>query len=54
MVADPGTGFEPDSRSNRRGLGIVSMRERLRALGGVLSIRSAPGKGTTVVAVVPL
>jgi PAS domain S-box-containing protein len=54
VVTDPGAGFEPEETGNRRGLGIVSMRERLRALGGRLSIRSAPGLGTTVVAVVPL
>jgi PAS domain S-box-containing protein len=53
-VTDSGVGFEPGDVRQRRGLGIVSMRERLRAVGGVLWIRSTPGKGTVVDALVPL
>jgi signal transduction histidine kinase len=39
---------------NRRGLGLISMRERLRLVNGELSIQSEPGRGTTVLARVPL
>ena len=53
-VSDSGVGFEPDRIRERNGLGVISMRERLRSLGGRLSIRSAPGEGTRVEAVVPL
>ena len=53
-VTDSGVGFDPEDVRHRRGLGIVSMRERLRAAGGVLWIRSTPGKGTVVDALVPL
>jgi signal transduction histidine kinase len=48
-VTDDGTGFdpaEPELRSRR--LGLTSMEERAQRLGGTLSIRSAPGAGTTV------
>jgi signal transduction histidine kinase len=48
-VSDDGIGFEPDSAELRsRHLGLTSMEERARELGGRLEIRSAPGKGATV------
>jgi signal transduction histidine kinase len=48
-VADDGTGFDPEARSiASRRLGLVSMRERIEALGGTFEIVSAPGRGTTV------
>jgi PAS domain S-box-containing protein len=53
-VTDSGVGYDPDQVRERNGLGVISMRERLRALGGRLSIRSAPGEGTRVEAVVPI
>jgi signal transduction histidine kinase len=52
-VSDSGHGFIVNSKPSR-GLGLTSMRERLNALGGSLSITSAPGKGTVVEARVPL
>jgi signal transduction histidine kinase len=53
-VADDGVGFEPDARSiAARRLGLISMRERVEALGGTFEIVSAPGRGTTVRAAVP-
>ncbi len=49
-VADDGVGFDPASGELRsRHLGLTSMEERARELGGDLEIRSAPGAGTTVV-----
>jgi signal transduction histidine kinase len=49
-VRDDGVGFEPDRAELRsHHLGLTSMEERARELGGRLEIRSAPGAGTTVV-----
>lgn len=48
-VTDDGRGFVPDRPELRaRHLGLTSMEERARELGGRLEIRSAPGAGTTV------
>jgi len=48
-VADDGVGFDPaDPELRSRRLGLTSMEERARRLGGRLEIRSAPGAGTTV------
>ena len=52
-VADDGVGFDPAARSiASRRLGLVSMRERIEAVGGTFEIVSAPGQGTTVRAAV--
>ena len=54
IVADDGIGFDPDDRGLRaRRLGLTSMEERARALGGGLAVVSAPGEGTTVTLEVP-
>jgi signal transduction histidine kinase len=53
-ITDSGVGYEPAQVKERNGLGVISMRERLRALGGRLSIQSGPGEGTRVEAVVPI
>jgi len=47
-VTDDGCGFDPDTAGRGKHLGLVSMRERTRALGGDLRIESTPGAGTTV------
>jgi signal transduction histidine kinase len=51
-VRDDGCGFEPGS--NGDGIGLVSMRDRIGAVGGRLEIRSAPGAGTSVRGTVPV
>lgn len=54
VVADNGVGFDPGARSiATRRLGLVSMRERIEAVGGTFEIVSARGEGTTVRASVP-
>ena len=55
-VRDQGKGFDPNhaSTSGTQGLGLHSMRERARQVGGSVAITSAPGAGTTVVATLPL
>lgn len=57
LVEDDGCGFDvADTRSSRRKdhLGLVGMEERAALLGGSVRIESAAGKGTTVVAEIPL
>lgn len=53
-IEDDGNGFDPEMERERPGLGIVSMRERARLVGGNLEITSAPGRGTIIKACVPL
>jgi PAS domain S-box-containing protein len=53
-VTDDGVGFEPNSAQMGRGMGLLSMRERMHLVGGTLSIRSNVGKGTKVTANVRL
>lgn len=50
IVKDEGIGFDLTTPSN--GLGLVSMKERLRIVEGTLTLTSSPGKGTMVEAVV--
>ena len=52
-VVDNGAGFDVDAVWGK-GLGLISMRERLEPLGGALTIQSKPGDGTRVVAVAPI
>jgi signal transduction histidine kinase len=47
-VADNGVGFDPGAPGHREGMGLVSMRERAKKLGGTLRVMSAPGQGTRV------
>jgi signal transduction histidine kinase len=53
-VADKGKGFDSFASRAKAGLGIRSMRERLRLLGGRFEIHSQPGEGTVVSVSVPL
>jgi signal transduction histidine kinase len=50
-IIDNGKGFEPE---RTRGMGILGMEERIRQLRGEFVIRSAPAKGTTVHAELPI
>jgi signal transduction histidine kinase len=50
-IIDDGQGFDP---GRQRGMGILGMEERVRRLGGTLTIASAPGKGAIVKAELPL
>lgn len=56
-IKDNGKGFQVEralhSRKGKR-LGLLGMRERLDMVGGTFTIRSTPGKGTEVLAQIPL
>jgi len=54
IVSDDGAGFDVKNAAGGKGLGLISMRERLQLVEGELSIHSQPGTGTTVRALVPL
>ena len=53
-VKDSGAGFDPREVMRGPGLGLTSMKERLKVVGGQLSIHSQRGRGTTIHAVAPL
>jgi signal transduction histidine kinase len=53
-VRDKGSGFSLSDLRQSEGIGIRSMEERARQLGGRFEIYSVPGKGTTLEAWVPL
>jgi signal transduction histidine kinase len=53
-VSDLGVGFYPKLAMHGKGLGLISMRERLHLVRGEISIDSKPNCGTTVHARVPL
>jgi PAS domain S-box-containing protein len=52
-INDDGLGFAMEQQSGT-GLGLASMRERLRLVGGSIKITSAPLRGTTIEAWLPL
>lgn len=55
-VTDDGRGFTPEADGqafNRGHIGLPSARERVAALGGALTVRSAPGRGARIVVLIP-
>jgi PAS domain S-box-containing protein len=53
-IQDEGVGFDLEARASRHGLGIISMKERVRLVNGEFSVRSDPGHGTTVTVFAPV
>jgi signal transduction histidine kinase len=53
-VRDSGVGFDIGEAKTGRGLGLISMEERLKMLQGTLSIESRLQHGTTIHASMPL
>ena len=56
-IADDGVGFDPETLGRSVAaahIGLLSQRERIEASGGRLEVESAPGRGTTVTASLPL
>jgi signal transduction histidine kinase len=54
LVSDDGVGFNPEDVRHKHGLGLVSMRERLRSVDGEFLIWSKPSLGTQVEGRVPV
>lgn len=54
LIRDNGQGFDPADPSVSKSLGLLGMRERAAMLGGRVNISSAPGKGTSLTAWIPL
>jgi signal transduction histidine kinase len=52
-VHDAGVDFDPETAMNRRGLGLVSMRERINLVNGTIAIKSKPQGGTEIHCSVP-
>lgn len=57
-VADDGCGFDVqqvlDHPEGMQAVGLIGMQERAELLGGQLKVRSRPGQGTVVSALIPL
>ncbi len=57
-ITDDGVGFEPEAVKSdgveKRGLGLLGMRERATLVGGTIEIDSGPGRGTRLLVIIPL
>ena len=53
VVRDGGAGFDVEEAKRNRGLGLVSMQERINLVQGRFAVDSKPGKGTRIFAAVP-
>ncbi len=54
VISDNGVGFDPAAVAAASGFGLQSMQQRLAALGGQLTMVSAPDSGATLSASVPI
>jgi len=48
IVADRGAGFDAETVTRKGGLGLISIRERVRLVNGIITIESKPAAGTTI------
>jgi PAS domain S-box-containing protein len=53
-IEDKGKGFNPETIDGRISSGLLGMQERVRLLGGTLTIESSPGAGTILIASLPI
>jgi PAS domain S-box-containing protein len=53
-ISDAGAGMDPASTEMKPGLGLLSIKERVRLAGGMVEIRSQPNEGTFVTVTIPL
>jgi PAS domain S-box-containing protein len=54
IIMDLGRGFDVEAASQGKGLGLTSMRERVRLLHGTIAIESTLMRGTTIYVRVPI
>ncbi|MHC5544800.1 sensor histidine kinase [Singulisphaera rosea] len=58
IIEDDGVGFDPETATDplrtRRKLGLIGMKERVKAVGGAFQVESVRGSGTTLFIRVPL
>jgi signal transduction histidine kinase len=54
VVNDAGAGFDVEEAKKNRGLGLLSMQERIHLVHGRFSVNWKPGQGTRILAAVPL
>ena len=53
-IVDRGRGFDQDGAAARRGLGLLSIEERARLVGGIFRVTSTPDRGTALHVQVPV
>ncbi len=53
-ISDDGRGFDVETAVTSDGIGLTSMRERVEAFNGTVTLQSVPGQGTTVNVILPL
>jgi PAS domain S-box-containing protein len=53
-ITDNGRGFVVEEIANKKTLGLLGMKERSSLMGGTYEISSDPGKGTSILIIVPL
>ena len=54
LIQDKGIGFDPQEVREKAGIGLSSMRERVRLVNGIISIKSEPGQGTAIEVFIPI
>ena len=54
VISDSGRGFDVEAAMQGQGLGLTSMRERVRLVNGTFAIDSKPIGGTTIHVLVPI
>jgi signal transduction histidine kinase len=54
VIADDGHGFDAHGRRTRQQHGLSNIRDRAAALGGRVTVRSRPGRGTRIIVDLPL
>ena len=54
LIQDKGIGFDPNEVKKKAGIGLSSMRERVRLINGTISFKSKPGQGTEIEVSIPL
>jgi PAS domain S-box-containing protein len=53
VIQDKGVGFDPNAVKRKAGIGLSSMRERVRLVNGTIAFESSPGGGTVIKVTIP-